>query len=354
MHAKFLEGSRFSFNYNTLLLIASVIAACGLAGNSVAAVIASMLVSPLMGPVVGMAYAYTIHDYKMFRIALTTEIISLVACIITGVLVAACMLPFDISETWPTDEMYGRGTMANLWLGFPIAFFSGLGVAVGLLDEQTSSLVGVAISASLLPPAVNCGMVWISYFAYNPESRSFGYDVSRSDFAKWGWTSLGLTFVNIVLIIIASMFMVSRRVSCFVARYCRSIDPYNLPPTLHFRRPLQFRLKERLPINKSIFWSDLGLARKIYRNLAIIPRIQQGPTQQDIQKRVTMLIGRPSTVNFGSYDGSLPRDSITPKMSRKSKFHVPHGDAVMQSIVEDQTIMETIGEANEGGDDGKV
>jgi Domain of unknown function (DUF389) len=51
------------------------------------------------------------------------------------------------------DEMYSRSTMTAFWVGFPVAFFSGLGVAVSLLDEQTNSLVGVAISASLLPPA---------------------------------------------------------------------------------------------------------------------------------------------------------------------------------------------------------
>jgi len=48
-------------------------------------------------------------------------------------------------------------------VALPIAFFSGLGVAVSLLDDQTSSLVGVAISASLLPPAVNASILWIAY-----------------------------------------------------------------------------------------------------------------------------------------------------------------------------------------------
>jgi len=56
-----------------------------------------------------------------------------------------------------------RGTTQNFYVALPIAFFSGLGVAVSLLDEQTSSLVGVAISASLLPPAVNAGILWIAF-----------------------------------------------------------------------------------------------------------------------------------------------------------------------------------------------
>jgi uncharacterized hydrophobic protein (TIGR00271 family) len=208
MHDKFMDASKFSFNYNVLLIIASILAALGLGSNSVATIIASMLVSPLMGPVVGMAYANTIFDYKMFRIGFVTEVLSLLVCIITGVIVAGCMLPFVVTEDWPTSEMYNRGSMTNFWVGFPVAFFSGLGVAVSLLDEQTSSLVGVAISASLLPPAVNSGMLWVSFFAYDPETHDFDSPWDKKDFRRMGLTSLGLTLINIVLIIISSMIMV--------------------------------------------------------------------------------------------------------------------------------------------------
>lgn len=54
MHEKFTEGAEFSFNYNTMLLVASVLAGLGLASNSTATIVASMLVSPIMGPVMGM------------------------------------------------------------------------------------------------------------------------------------------------------------------------------------------------------------------------------------------------------------------------------------------------------------
>jgi hypothetical protein len=35
--------------------------------------------------------------------------------------------------------------------------------------------------------------------------------------------------------------------------------------------PDPFLVLQRLPIRKKIFWSDLGVARKIYRNLALMP-----------------------------------------------------------------------------------
>lgn len=122
-----------------------------------------------------------------------------------------------MAESWPNSEQVGRCTWENFFVGLPVAFFSGLGVAVSLLDEQTNSLVGVAISASLLPPAVNAGMMWVAYgyFDKNRQEGHFNEDydeelinsISREDFRKGGMVSLLLTLANIVLVIVASMIM---------------------------------------------------------------------------------------------------------------------------------------------------
>lgn len=96
-------------------------------------------------------------------------------------------------------------------------------VAVSLLDDQTSSLVGVAISASLLPPAVNTGVLWVAYFFYqrdvdNNEDVVMAYDESdekmengevleRYDFLMAGTISLLLTLSNVILVIGASILM---------------------------------------------------------------------------------------------------------------------------------------------------
>ena len=83
--------------------------------------------------------------------------------------------------------MLSRGEARALWVGILIAVPSGAGVALSVLGGNAGSLgqykfiyyisnlaishgrqinnknaflVGVAISASLLPPAVNCGIFW--------------------------------------------------------------------------------------------------------------------------------------------------------------------------------------------------
>lgn len=185
VHEKFEAGVNFSFNYNVLLLVAAVVAGLGLASNSSATVIAryvvciilvvssmalqtssshhlvvlyqSMLVSPIMGPVVGLAYGTTINDWKLVRLSLRNETISLIFCILVGFVIGSITGVTALANEGMTSEMESRASLSTFVVALPVAFFSGLGVAVGLLDEQTNSLVGVAISASLLPPAVNAG-----------------------------------------------------------------------------------------------------------------------------------------------------------------------------------------------------
>lgn len=48
------------------------------------------------------------------------------------------------------------GNARSLWMGVLWALTSGTGVAVALLQGAVGPLIGVAISASLLPPVVNC------------------------------------------------------------------------------------------------------------------------------------------------------------------------------------------------------
>lgn len=284
MHEKMEDGTTFSFNYNCLLFVASILAGLGLISNSVATIIASMLVSPLMGPVIGLAYGSTIRDWRLVRKSFRVEIISLLVCIFIGMLIAALAGPTEISESWPTSEMLGRGTKQNFLIALPVAFFSGLGVAVSVLDDQTASLVGVAISASLLPPAVNAGILWIAYFFAEADivgSACDAYRLSRNGttitvdtdlfsddsiitnpsidcekllgnfgnesyavdtYYRTGSISLMVTVANIILIWISSMLM--------------------------------FRMKEVLPIKKNIFWDDLSIARKVYQKRALV-RIDQ-------------------------------------------------------------------------------
>lgn len=94
----------------------------------------------------------------------------------------------------------------------------------------------MAISASLLPPAVNSGIVLISWYFTEKDIELFF--ISPKQWSQYAFVSLGLTLVNIIMIWLSSIIM--------------------------------FRMKEVLPIEKNVFWSDLGIARKIYKGKAIL------------------------------------------------------------------------------------
>ena len=98
----------------------------------------------------------------MFLEGLLTEVVGLLFCIIIGLAVAGVCITESDSQNWPNAEMESRGIPHNLISGLAIAIPSGIGVATSLTDVKgsTAGLIGVAISAALLPPAVNCGLLW--------------------------------------------------------------------------------------------------------------------------------------------------------------------------------------------------
>ena len=119
-----------------------------------------MLVSPLMGPILATCLGAALRDWRMAGWGVLLEVTSLGACVLIGFFVGMGFLPYADSLEIPTSEMLSRGNLLGLLLGVLIAVPSGLGVALSVLGSNQSSLVGVAISASLLPPAVNCGVFW--------------------------------------------------------------------------------------------------------------------------------------------------------------------------------------------------
>ena len=95
---------------------------------------------------------------------------------------------------WPTEQMTSRGQPEALAVGLLIALPSGVGVALSKTDDgYAGGLVGVAISASLLPPAVNAGICW-GLAPFSADAKELG---------TLGGYSLLLTIVNIVAIIFA-------------------------------------------------------------------------------------------------------------------------------------------------------
>uniref|UniRef100_A0A336M6G2 CSON010833 protein n=1 Tax=Culicoides sonorensis TaxID=179676 RepID=A0A336M6G2_CULSO len=156
-------GGALSFDYLLLVVTACSLAALGLVENNAPNITAAMLVSPLMGPVMSITFGTIISDRELVKVGFISLSLGMfISCLfgfIFGLILGTTEMPWGFGD-FPTEEMKGRGNARSLWMGIMWALTSGSGVAVALLQGSAGPLIGVAISASLLPPVVNCGLFW--------------------------------------------------------------------------------------------------------------------------------------------------------------------------------------------------
>ena len=155
-----------TFDFLALTVSAAIIAGMGLLTDSSVLVVAAMLVSPLMGPILGLIFGLVVKDDMMLRKGMRNEMVGMTLTFVCGLIIGAvrlCMSP--IVEEVP-NEMATRGTPETLLYGVFVAIPSGVGVALSTSAGGVAALIGVAISASLLPPLVNSGMATVFYAAW--------------------------------------------------------------------------------------------------------------------------------------------------------------------------------------------
>lgn len=157
------HDASITFDFVSMLCVASILAAFGLIEDSTLFLIASMLISPLMGPIIAGIFGTVIKERSLQLMGLKNEMIgiSLTTSVgfIFGLIVCSLDERYGVGEGI-TNEMLSRCEVHSLLVGIAIALPSGAAVAIAILGENIGSLVGVAISASLLPPAVNAGVLW--------------------------------------------------------------------------------------------------------------------------------------------------------------------------------------------------
>ena len=149
--AQISDGVDFHGATLWVLIFAIFIASLGLNVNSTAVIIGAMLLSPLMGPIIGMGLAVGIADLKLFKRALTNYLITTVISVVTATIY------FTISPiTEAQSELLAR-TSPTLY-DVLIALFGG---AAGILAISTKSknnvIPGVAIATALMPPLCTAG-----------------------------------------------------------------------------------------------------------------------------------------------------------------------------------------------------
>lgn len=136
------------------ILICSIfVASIGLNANSTAVVIGAMLISPLMGPILGMGMSIAINDIDTLKKSLINLAIMIVLSLVTAYLFFR-FFPLGNQET---SELLGR-TQPDI-RDVLIAFFGGLALIIARTKKGTiaSVIFGVAIATALMPPLCTAG-----------------------------------------------------------------------------------------------------------------------------------------------------------------------------------------------------
>jgi uncharacterized hydrophobic protein (TIGR00271 family) len=176
------EDCAMSARYMFMIAMSGGIAILGLLLSSPAVVIGAMLLSPLMGPIIGLGFAMAIGDYGWLRQSAK----SLAYGSIIAVLLCALIVFMSPLQT-VTSEIAAR-TRPNLF-DLLVALFSALAGAYAMIRGREGTIVGVAIATALMPPLAVVG---------------FGL-------ATWNWTvfsgALLLYFTNLMTIALTAALM---------------------------------------------------------------------------------------------------------------------------------------------------
>lgn len=145
--------SKLDFNFIAWTILSSILAAMGLIGDDYVTLIASMIVAPLMGPIVGIAFGALTSNQKILREGLLSEGIGVFISIFIGFAIG---LTYQLTQNEPSAFIIARGE-PNI-INLIIAIASGLTAGICFVSGTSLILIGVAAAAALLPVTVNIGI----------------------------------------------------------------------------------------------------------------------------------------------------------------------------------------------------
>ncbi|WP_196593892.1 DUF389 domain-containing protein [Pectinatus sottacetonis] len=145
------SGSTIKGTNMCILILAIFIASIGLNMNSTAVVIGAMLISPLMGVIMGIGYGMASYDTNYVK----KSFFKLMFQVSLSVLASAIYFQLSPIST-ASSELLAR-TEPTIW-DVLIAIFGGLAGIIGITRKEKSNVIpGVAIATALMPPLCTAG-----------------------------------------------------------------------------------------------------------------------------------------------------------------------------------------------------
>lgn len=145
------SGVSFKGSQLLTLIFAIFIASLGLNTDSVAVIIGAMLISPLMGPIIGMGLGIAIQDFSLVRRSVKN-----ISAAVVGSLIASALY-FLISPQYEGSSQLLARTSPSIYDVFVALFGGAAGILSIAAKNKGQVLPGVAIATSLMPPLCTAG-----------------------------------------------------------------------------------------------------------------------------------------------------------------------------------------------------
>lgn len=145
------SGVSFKGSQLLTLIFAIFIASLGLNTDSIPVIIGAMLISPLMGPIIGMGLGIGIRDFDLMKRSLKNVTAAIVGSLLTSALY------FLISPQYEGSSQLLARTSPSIYDVFVALFGGAAGILSIAAKNKGQVLPGVAIATSLMPPLCTAG-----------------------------------------------------------------------------------------------------------------------------------------------------------------------------------------------------
>jgi len=153
------RGARIDSNYLLLTFLSTVVAAIGLVEDNIAVVVGAMVIAPLLGPNIALAFGSSLGDGELILKALKASLAGL------GL---AFLVSLGIGLLWPVAGDRGEVLLSSTEIlkrtdvgldSVALALASGAAAVLSLSTGLSSTLVGVMVAVALLPPTAALGLL---------------------------------------------------------------------------------------------------------------------------------------------------------------------------------------------------
>lgn len=152
LYQKIVTGAKLDNNFMYMVIMSTIVAAIGLLEDNVAVVIGAMVIAPLLGPNMALAFATTLGEGKLLWLALKANIAGLLAALVISILIGFIWpLNFDSHELMIRTDVGMDGIV--------LALVSGAAAVLALTAGSSNSLVGVMVAVAILPPTATLGLM---------------------------------------------------------------------------------------------------------------------------------------------------------------------------------------------------